>query len=155
MDESRLKQHLTQVFGEDADEVVEHCLLTSQGSTYFVDKHGRSVRLKSYHPEHGTKDQGWKSLSDQTIYVPLNTAISLARYTQFTDDHSIVYHTELGEWYLIKHYDSGKQEVIEVIDCQSKPKVGYSPIEFFSGYVQGPLYSPRKIHIGNDIVSIG
>lgn len=129
---------------------------TSKGSQYWVDEKGRSQRYKSYHPEHGVKDQGLKEPYGNVIFVNYIDAHYL--------EHGI---THRGKRRLIIR--KGKVGIVSVgsdrkfhyvagpFDYSHKPILGFSPIEIeelkYSNSING-YYVKGKYHFGNKIVEL-
>lgn len=122
---------------------------TEKGSTYTVHEDGTTTRVKSYHPEHGVKDQGEQPRSRRTVYVDPKEAQRLAL-------------PEGGDWYLQISPDGisvvriskdgtiGKP--IETVAYSETPQIGMAPVELF-GMITHPdgRVAYNTLHLGNKI----
>lgn len=152
---NKTQSKVSEIFGvEDAKEIVTNVFETSKGSVYFRAKDGRMVRFKSYHPEHGSADQGWKDLSSHNVFITKEDAIDIAlaiegnawlRLTETADD--VILELVLTDWRTGEIVNTVRE-----ISFQGLPELGLSPVELFDleTLAEGK-YKPTKIHVGNVI----
>jgi hypothetical protein len=129
---------------------------TSKGSQYWLDEKGHSQRNKSYHPEHGVKDQGLKNPYDNVIFVNYMDAHHLVHGTTHRGKLRMIIRkgkvgiVSLGSDHKL-HFVSGP------FDFSYEPRHGLSPIEIeylkYSDTIKG-YYVKGKYHIGNRIVEL-
>lgn len=119
---------------------------TAKGSTYKVNADGTTTRDKSYHPEHGTTDQGPQPPSAKTYYVSSDDALKLAeiqtegpkRVIGEAKDGRIGVRYEEGK-------DAGKIEYRTLVAPKDRPAVGLTPVE---------VWANGRVHFGNEITEV-
>ncbi len=120
---------------------------TSKGSTYIVNPDGTTTRNKSYHPEHGEKDQGIQPQSEKTYYVSRDDAIKLGEFQAQGEGRVVAEHKDgrIGVKYTTGR-DAGKFESRTMVMPKAAPEAGLIPVESFSG--------GERVHFGNEITEV-
>jgi hypothetical protein len=123
---------------------------TSKGSTYQLHENGTTTRNKSYHPEHGVKDQGVQPQSEATFYVSSADAMKLGEIQALGGPARILAQptSVTGHWGVkyLEGPSAGKFERRTVVKVETEPAVGLTPVEIFKG--------GARVHFGNEITSI-
>ena len=126
---------------------------TAKGSTY-SHQNGQTVRVKTQHEGHDTKDVGLKNKSDETHYVNPQDAKEIGMWQTLQSSNKRI--VRQGDELLLtsKNPKTGKQGLDGRIKIQSKePKVGLAPVELFDKSSQGEGWY-RGNHPGNEITSM-
>lgn len=129
---------------------------TAKGSQYWVDEKGRSQRYKSYHPEHGTQDQGLKNPYRHIIFVDNTDADYLVLAAGGRKKkRMVIWKGKIG---IVSLRSDDKYYLVSgLFPYSDKPRIGFAPIEFnlleYSSKIQG-YYVQRNFHIGNKIVEM-
>ena len=123
---------------------------TAKGSVYGVYPDGSTVRFKSYHPEHGIKDQGLKPRSEITVYVTMDQANhwSLMQASHPDGVSMALKPVERGFWGIQYTAGPGKGRWAKgtIFQPKLKPRRGLLPVELWKfGSV---------VHFGNTITKI-
>jgi len=120
---------------------------TSKGSTYTVNEDGTTTRNKSYHPEHGAKDQGLQPKSEKTIYLSKEDANKLSEF-QTIGEGKAMQPLGDGRWGIkyTSGKDQGKFERRTVVTPQESPAAGLTPVEVWQG--------GKRVHFGNSITEV-
>ncbi|MDR6847185.1 hypothetical protein [Sphingomonas sp. BE137] len=121
---------------------------TAKGSTYLVHSDGSTSRDKSFHPEHGAKDQGPQPRSQATIYVSASDAVKLAEFQAQGGPKVAIAVTSDGRWGLkyLEGKDVGRFERRTVVAAFKQPAVGLTPVEIWK--------DGERVHFGNEITEI-
>jgi hypothetical protein len=129
---------------------------TSKGSQYWLDERGRCQRNKSYHPEHGVKDQGLKNPYENVIFINYIDAHHLEQgRTHRGKLRMIIRKGKVG--ILVLRSDHKLHFISGPFDLSYQPRLYFSPIEIeelkYSDSING-YYVKGKYHIGNKIVEL-
>lgn len=100
---------------------------TSKGSKYYVGKKLRTQRNKSFHPEHGEDDTGWKEATDMAVFVP--TAVAKEIAPKIFGSFWLCFHQ--GKLVLVSKLN-GLVTPLKRIEYSSVPEKGLCPVEFWS-----------------------
>jgi hypothetical protein len=121
---------------------------TAKGSTYLVHSDGSTSRDKSFHPEHGAKDQGPQPRSQATIYVSASDAVKLAEFQAQGGPKVAIAVTSDGRWGVkyLEGKDVGRFERRTVVAAFKQPAVGLTPVEIWK--------DGERVHFGNEITEI-
>lgn len=134
---------------------------TSKGSEYAVNDDGTTVRNKSFHPEHGVKDQGLKPRSEKTLYVekPEDAAALSSAGLQGLGPHGARVVIKNGKASLltwnIKENRWGISPGSRDIAVTAEPQLGYAPLELWKKTDDIPGYEAySNMHAGNAITRL-
>ncbi len=123
---------------------------TSKGSWYQVYPDGTTIRTKSFHPEHGVKDQGLQPRSQATVYLPREEANKLSLMQATMPDGVAVAFQLVHKPYwgvrFVEGPNSGKAVRSSMVQPSSKPKRDWLPVEVW--------HDGRVVHFGNEIIRI-
>jgi hypothetical protein len=126
---------------------------TAKGSTYTV-RDNRTIRNKSFHPEHGAQDIGIKPQSQATYYVSPEDAIKLGEIqTQGPEKTLTRWLGADGKYHIGLRYeegpDAGKVEKRTVVSYDTVPSIGETPIEIWNSGK-----GSKNVHFGNEITAL-
>lgn len=118
---------------------------TEKGSTYKLDKEGRTTRNKAFRPEHGEAEQGPQPKSEKTYFVSKEDADKLS-LVQTQGGPKKIYEFpdgKIGVMYLRGRH-KGNIEAGTLITPKTNPEVGLTPLETWD--------NGNKVHFGNRII---
>ena len=121
---------------------------TAKGSVYTVEEDGTTTRNKSFHPEHGEKDQGPQPKSEQTFYVNADQANALGEVQAQGGAARKIAQASDGRWGM-QYTDgpnAGKFESRTMVDAEHTPRVGLTPVELWN--------EGKRVHFGNEITEV-